>query len=1163
MNKVVATKKQLFFTRKKWVFFPLFDRENTFIFETIMLLKSDCKIIVNYIETLSRTYSFKTNRQKIMSLFKDIVTINLTVEFIKYGNIISFFIGEKQGEISKHSDFGYSFTINENERYFFTFVQSSIPKNYDAVFYVETKNIKEDIIDYIIKCRKKCLFFKFPNTEVVVDSWNNNFKFKEEIIDTDKKTIVKGLRPPQIGALHSILAHWSISKEPAIVVMPTGTGKTETMLSLLIANRCNKVLVIVPSDSLRTQVSRKFIQLGILKDKEFNVINDNVLNPIVGTLKNSFKTKEEVIDFYNHCNVIIATTQILDSCAKNSFQILEAIISNSNFLIVDEAHHCEAKTWDIIATKFIQQNKPILKFTATPFRNDKKRLKGKTIYNYPLSLAQRDGSFLEINFVPIIEFDDSKVDHIIAEKAIEQLKKDLSLGYEHIMMARVDNIERAILVFEIYKKYPEFNPIIIHSKLTSKEKNKALEAIKNSDFHKIIVCVDMLGEGYDLPTLKICALHEIHKNITTSIQFFGRFTRSSTKNVSNATIIANIGDNNLKDTLLRKLYAKDADWNKILKISNEGILKDLNKEEEFFQKFDEEGLPYQIPLRNITPALSTVVYQVNSYLPEWNPDEHKKFFEKKHSQSVHAVHQEKDILIIISKNNSTVRWGIIDDLINNIYDLYIIYFNRDQKLLFINSSNNGSLYEELAKLVIGNDIFLINEADIYKSLYEVDQLELFNLGVKPISEEAISYTQLFGRNVGEALDEITKKTKSSANLFGKGFSRGERITIGCSSKGRVWSRMIKTIPEFCNWCDIIGDKLINPDIDVKNIFDFIAKPQRIYVMPENNTPISITWNDEIYFRETEFYINDQIFYDFKISLDFDKIKKNEIPFIIKNSKIKSEYKLILDKDKNSRGFSYVKTSGQDLLFTYGRNEKISIQEFFQKYPPIIRFSDSSKMYNDIYFEFKYDFESFNKDKIETKDWELLGTDLRKESQYDKNKESKRTDSIQYIMIQELIKDYEYKIIFDDDDKDEVSDIIGIKFYEFDYSKLIIDLYHCKYSSEDKSGSRLKDLYEVCGQAQRSFHWRHKVKNLLTHMKCRENNRLKNGKPSRFEKGSFNELHTVQNMVESGISQIIFNIHIVQPAVSKSKITNEQLKLISATEMLLKNTGNNFTAIFNK
>lgn len=54
------------------------------------------------------------------------------------------------------------------------------------------------------------------------------------------------LRPAQLGAVHSILAHWSLSKDPATIVLPTGTGKTETMLVTTLVDRASRTLVIVP-----------------------------------------------------------------------------------------------------------------------------------------------------------------------------------------------------------------------------------------------------------------------------------------------------------------------------------------------------------------------------------------------------------------------------------------------------------------------------------------------------------------------------------------------------------------------------------------------------------------------------------------------------------------------------------------------------------------------------------------------------------------------------------------------------------------------------------------------------------------------------------------------------------------------------------------------------
>ena len=88
---------------------------------------------------------------------------------------------------------------------------------------------------------------KILTSEEIAKSLANIFCFKKG------KGQEKGLRSPQIGALHALMAHIEEDEKTGIVVMPTGTGKTETMLSFLVANQCRKVFVIVPSDSLRTQ----------------------------------------------------------------------------------------------------------------------------------------------------------------------------------------------------------------------------------------------------------------------------------------------------------------------------------------------------------------------------------------------------------------------------------------------------------------------------------------------------------------------------------------------------------------------------------------------------------------------------------------------------------------------------------------------------------------------------------------------------------------------------------------------------------------------------------------------------------------------------------------------------------------------------------------------
>lgn len=68
------------------------------------------------------------------------------------------------------------------------------------------------------------------------------------------------------------------------------------------------------------------------------------------------------------------------------------------------------------------------------------------------------------------------------------------------------------------------------------------------------------------------------------------------------------------------------------------------------------------------------------------------------------------------KKVDPVKWGKIDDLLNCQYDLYIIYLNEEQKLLYINSTNNGTTHDKLAEAIVGANKSLFNEAGISKCL---------------------------------------------------------------------------------------------------------------------------------------------------------------------------------------------------------------------------------------------------------------------------------------------------------------------------------------------------------------------------------------------------------------------------------------------------------------
>ncbi|MGY0234008.1 hypothetical protein [Longispora urticae] len=51
---------------------------------------------------------------------------------------------------------------------------------------------------------------------------------------------------------------------------------------------------------------------------------------------------------------------------------------------------------------------------------------------------------------------------------------------------------------------------------------------------------------------------------------------------------------------------------------------------------------------------------------------------------------------------------------------------------------------------------------------------------------------------------------------------------------------------------------------------------------------------------------------------------------------------------------------------------------------------------------------------------------------------------------------------------EIADIVALRIAP---DGLPIWLVHCKYAHGDAPGRRVEDLYEVCGQAQKSIRWR--------------------------------------------------------------------------------------------
>lgn len=967
--------------------------------------------------------------------------------------------------------------------------------------------------------------------------WDGAVSYKAEVQNADGTISPgnEGLRPPQVGALFAIGSHWSLFNSPATIIMPTGTGKTETMLAALAAFVRHTVLVIVPSDALRSQTVHKFLTFGLLRT--LKVLHPDAPNPVVGILTKVPKTAAD-LDIFKQCNVVISTMNAVSD--KDAMPIWKDLAALVGTLIIDEAHHIGAKGWTDVRNAFAE--KRILQFTATPFRRDGQLVDGQVIYSYPLRMAQADGYFKPIVFEPVYEASQSRADEVIAETAISKLREDITKGYNHLMMARCDSIPRAQAVLKLYEAAaPDLKPILIHSKLT--DAAKRTEDLK-AGRSRIAVCVNMLGEGFDLPELKVAAVHDLHKSLAILLQFTGRFTRSAGANLGDATIIANIAEPNVS-MALERLYSEDADWNDLLsEMSSDAaqdharLIKFLNESTRIGGEVDEDDTPISHKL--LRPGVNMIAYHANNFKPKNFPEGLPAGLEPYRVW----IHGPSNTLFLVTRTELRVPWARSKSVKDRQWSLFVLHYDEKRKLLYLSSSNTKSTFEPLAKAVGAHAI--VNGDVVFRAMGRISRLIFLNVGVKKHGRRNLSYASYTGAEVKSALSMAEKTGSSKAVLNGIGWEDGKQITLGCSSKGRVWSREQANIPRLIEWCEHVGAKLCDDKIDTSKLIEHVLLPTVVTTLPEAEL-LGIDWPIEL-LRQAEERVTfahtggEQTQTTFDLEVTGMDRAANTIDFNLVEAKtgVWGSFRYMLG---GPRTFSVEQISGDPITIKIGKIGGL-LADYFSDYPPMFRFVDLSELDANLHVVLQNPYELIiAEERFEVRDW--TGIDLKKESMWRDG--VIHNDSIQAYAAK-LYMDGGFEVVFDDDASGEAADLICMKVEE-DYIRLV--LVHCKFSGGVKPGERVKDVIEVAAQAVKSARWLGRFPQLCQHMRNRNETLKEGGRPTRYLKGNGADLIRLVKL--SRFKPIRSEIIIVQPGLSKAKRTKEQSIVLSSALAYLKET----------
>ncbi len=339
------------------------------------------------------------------------------------------------------------------------------------------------------------------------------------------------LRPYQQEAVDATLAHFRKHLEPAVIVLPTGAGKSLVIAELARIAR-GRVLVLAHVKELVAQNHAKYRALGLEAD----------------IFAAGLQRKE------SHGKVVFGSVQ---SVARN----LEQFHGEFSLLIVDECHRIgeadESQYQQILAhLRSANPKLRLLGLTATPYRlgkgwiyryhyhgmvrGDEKALFRDCIYELPLRYMIKHGYLTppERLDMPVVQYDFSRLkaqpNGLFSEADLNRELKQQKRITPHIISQIVEFAarRRGVMIFaatvehakEVTALLPAGEAALITADTPGAVRDTLIEAFKTQQF-RFLVNVAVLTTGFDAPHVDLIAILRPTESVSLYQQIVGRGLR--------------------------------------------------------------------------------------------------------------------------------------------------------------------------------------------------------------------------------------------------------------------------------------------------------------------------------------------------------------------------------------------------------------------------------------------------------------------------------------------------------------------------------------------------------------------------------------------------------------------------------------------------------------
>jgi hypothetical protein len=284
---------------------------------------------------------------------------------------------------------------------------------------------------------------------------------------------------------------------------------------------------------------------------------------------------------------------------------------------------------------------------------------------------------------------------------------------------------------------------VLHSGLGTRTREALVERVRSGGCRAIAV-VNMLGEGFDLPSMRIVAYHDKHKSVPATVQLIGRLVRVDERYPQPSVVVA-ARDVDVYPELqgaARRLYAEDADWSEVLPGLIDDELTDVRADRAYARTF--AAAPPMLSVESLHPVCRAIVYEIEAEA-EFEPGfihgtvpESLQEGNRLRGQTVlySAVNPTGTTLVLVTTAVDRPRWHPTDPGLDGpIFDLHLVTWMAARQidqpdLLLVNSADQAVINELVAILGATPHLRPADPRRLQDAFDALDRISVSSVGVR-------------------------------------------------------------------------------------------------------------------------------------------------------------------------------------------------------------------------------------------------------------------------------------------------------------------------------------------------------------------------------------------------------------------------------------------------